>query len=191
MGTAGYMSPEQVRGKSVDHRTDIFSLGAILYEMLSGKRAFRGESAADTMSAILKEEPPDLTETNRNLPPGSERIVRHCLEKNPEERFQSAHDIAFALESLSDVSSSTGSGPAAAKVDYRPRVRVRMPFAIVAIVVALAAGTAIGLRLRGAPTSPSFHPVTFRLGSMGDARFTPDGETVYSARRVSSAVMDA
>ncbi len=180
MGTVGYMSPEQVRGKPVDHRSDIFSLGTILYEMLSGKRAFRGESAADTMSAILREEPPDLTETNRNLPPGLERIVRHCLEKNPEERFQSAHDIAFALESLSDIGSSSGAA-AAAKVDYRPRLRIRMAFAIAAVAVALAVGTLIGLRLTGQPSNPSFHPITFRLGSMGDARFTPDGETVYSA----------
>ena len=178
MGTVGYMSPEQVRGKAVDHRTDIFALGAILYEMISGKRAFRGESAADTMSAILKEEPPDLTATNRNLQPGLERIVRHCLEKNPEERFQSAHDIAFALESLSGVSSS--SGPAV-KVDFAPRLRVRALVAAVAVVVALAAGLAIGLRLRTPASSPAFHPITFRLGTMGDARFTPDGEMVYSA----------
>ena len=90
VGTAGYMSPEQVRGRPVDPRTDIFAFGAVMYEMISGKRAFRGDTPADTMSAILKEEPPELTETNRNLPPGLERIVRHCLEKNPEERFQSA-----------------------------------------------------------------------------------------------------
>src|SRR6202021_2126735 len=90
LGTAGYMSPEQVRGKEADPRSDIFAFGAILYEMLSGKRAFHGDSAADTMSAILKEEPPELSETNRNVSPALERIVRHCLEKNPAERFQSA-----------------------------------------------------------------------------------------------------
>src|ERR1700694_2846463 len=97
LGTLGYMSPEQVRGRQADARSDIFSFGAILYEMLSGKRAFHGGSAADTMSAILKEDPPDLSVTNQNIPPSLERIVRHCLEKNPEERFQAARDLAFDL----------------------------------------------------------------------------------------------
>src|SRR5689334_8274141 len=97
MGTVGYMSPEQVRGKNADHRSDIFAFGAILYEMLSGKRAFHGDTPADTMSAILKDDPPDLVETNRNVSPALERIVRHCLEKNPQQRFQSAGDLAFDL----------------------------------------------------------------------------------------------
>src|SRR5262249_40803208 len=101
MGTVGYMSPEQVKGRAVDHRSDIFSFGAILYEMLSGRRAFHGESAAETMSAILKEDPPDLSETNQRISPALERLVNHCLEKNPEERFHSASDLAFALEALS------------------------------------------------------------------------------------------
>src|SRR5206468_9312176 len=108
MGTAGYMSPEQVRGKSTDARSDIFSFGAILYEMLSGKRAFQGDTAADTMSAILKEEPADLSVTNQSISPGLERIVRHCLEKNPEQRFHSAHDLAFDLEALSGTSATSG-----------------------------------------------------------------------------------
>jgi eukaryotic-like serine/threonine-protein kinase len=101
MGTIGYMSPEQLRGQKVDHRSDIFSFGAILYEMLSGRRAFHGESAADTMSAILKEDPPQLSGTNHNISPGLERLVNHCLEKNPEARFHSANDLAFALEAIS------------------------------------------------------------------------------------------
>ncbi len=101
MGTVGYMSPEQVRGQTVDHRSDIFAFGAIVYEVLSGQRAFRGDSPADTMSAILKEDPPDLSATNRNVSPALERLVDHCLEKNPEERFHSARDLAFALEALS------------------------------------------------------------------------------------------
>ena len=101
MGTIGYMSPEQLRGKPADHRSDIFSFGAILYEMLSGRRAFRGESTADTMSAILREDPPDLSGTNRNINPALERVVNHCLEKSPEERFNSAGDLAFAIEALS------------------------------------------------------------------------------------------
>src|SRR3989454_720936 len=104
LGTVGYMSPEQVRGQAVDHRSDIFSFGAILYEMLSGRRAFHGESAADTMSAILKEDPPDLSDTNQNISPALERLVNHCLEKNPEARFHSASDLAFALEAISGAS---------------------------------------------------------------------------------------
>jgi Tol biopolymer transport system component len=106
MGTVGYMSPEQVRGQKVDHRSDIFSLGVILYEMLSGKRAFRGESAIETLNAILKEEPPELSESNSQINSALERVVMHCLEKRPEQRFQSAGDMAFALEALSGLSSS-------------------------------------------------------------------------------------
>src|SRR5262247_547022 len=101
MGTVGYMSPEQVKGRAVDHRSDIFSFGAILYEMLSGRRAFHGESAAETMSAILKEDPPELSDSNKNVSPALERLVNHCLEKNAEARFHSARDVAFALEALS------------------------------------------------------------------------------------------
>ena len=108
MGTMGYMSPEQLKGKHVDHRSDIFAFGAILYEMLSGKRAFRGDSMAETMSAILREDPADLSETNKTIAPGLERVVRHCLEKNPAERFHSASDLAFAIESLSGSAISSG-----------------------------------------------------------------------------------
>src|SRR4051794_31544811 len=104
MGTAGYMAPEQLRGQVLDHRADIFSFGAVLYEMLSGRRAFRGDSAIETLNAILKEEPPPITDTNPNIAPALERVVWHCLEKAPDHRFQSASDVAFALESLSGVS---------------------------------------------------------------------------------------
>ena len=105
MGTAGYMSPEQVRGRAVDHRTDIFSFGAVLYEMLSGRRAFHRDSPIETLNAILKEEPDELTSSNPNISPALERVVWHCLEKSPERRFQSASDVAFALGSLSGVTS--------------------------------------------------------------------------------------
>jgi Tol biopolymer transport system component len=106
MGTVGYMSPEQVRGQEADHRADIFAFGVILYEMLSGRRTFTGDSAADVMSAILKEEPPDLGETNAKISPALDKIVRRCLEKKPEHRFHSAHDLGFALEALTTPSSS-------------------------------------------------------------------------------------
>ena len=101
MGTMGYMSPEQVRGLPVDHRSDIFSFGAILYEMLSGRRAFKRDTASDTMAAILKEEPPELSESGRNVSPALDHIVRHCLEKDRDNRFQSARDVVFALSEAS------------------------------------------------------------------------------------------
>src|SRR6202022_2528855 len=100
---------EQVRGQQVDHRSDIFSFGAILYEMLSGRRAFKGASSVETMNAILKEEPAELSLAESNIPPAIDHVVRHCLEKNREERFQSARDLAFDLERISSVS---GSSPA-------------------------------------------------------------------------------
>jgi len=105
MGTAGYMAPEQVRARAVDHRADIFSFGAVLYEMLSGRRAFQRDSAIETLNAILKEEPVELTNSQPPIAPALERVVWHCLEKSPERRFQSASDVAFALESVSGVTS--------------------------------------------------------------------------------------
>jgi len=112
MGTVGYMSPEQVRGQETDHRSDIFAFGVILYEMLSGQRAFRGASAIEVMNAILKEEPPELGETNTKVSPQLEKLVRRCLEKQPERRFHSAHDLGFALEALSTPSNSRLETPA-------------------------------------------------------------------------------
>ena len=110
MGTVGYMSPEQVRGHLTDHRSDIFSFGTILHEMITGRRAFQHETMAETMSAILKEEPEELAESNPNISPSLERIVRRCLEKKAERRFQSTADLGFALEALSERTSSLGSG---------------------------------------------------------------------------------
>ena len=107
MGTAGYMSPEQVRGQPVDHRTDIFAFGAILYEMLAGKRAFHRSTSAETMTAILNDDPPSISQIVQTAPPGLQRVIHRCLEKNPEQRFHSASDLAFALEALSD----SGSAP--------------------------------------------------------------------------------
>ncbi|HYI13359.1 MAG TPA: protein kinase [Thermoanaerobaculia bacterium] len=106
LGTVGYMSPEQVRGEPVDHRSDLFSLGTIVYEMLTGARAFKGNSSIETLSAILKEDPPDLIEVLPSVPPALERLVRRCLEKDREQRFQSARDLAFNLETLNTLSTS-------------------------------------------------------------------------------------
>jgi eukaryotic-like serine/threonine-protein kinase len=183
MGTAGYMSPEQVRGTTVDPRSDIFSFGAILYEMISGKRAFHRDTAADTMSAILREDPPELSETNRNISPALERIVQHCLEKNPEQRFHSASDIAFDLEHLTGVSSTTARAVTAAAPDIGKR-RLKF-FAGIAVGLAFSAlqltiGWRIGLS-RASTSQPDYKQITFRTGFIGHARFTPDGSVVYSA----------
>src|SRR5262245_32657018 len=179
LGTLGYMSPEQVRGKPADARSDIFSFGAILYEMLAGRRAFQGDSAADTMSAILKEDPPDLSVTNQSVSPGLERIVRHCLEKSPEQRFHSAHDLAFDLEALSTTSGSP-SAVGGVKATRRPFVRVP----ILAAVATLVLGALLGhfLWRTPKPSEPSYRRLTFRRGNIGTARFGPDGRSVvYSA----------
>jgi TolB-like protein/tetratricopeptide (TPR) repeat protein len=113
MGTVGYMSPEQVRGLAVDHRSDVFSLGAILYELLSGKKAFKRDTAADTMSAILKEEPPELSGSGRNISPALDRVIKHCLEKDRNNRFQSARDIVFVLSETSGQAMPSGAQIAA------------------------------------------------------------------------------
>ena len=178
LGTVGYMSPEQVRGLSADARADIFSFGAVLYEMLSGRRAFKGESAAETMTAILTKDPPELAEANPSLPPALERIVHHCLEKLPEQRFQSAYDVAFDLEALS---TSSGKIPA-----LGPRRRITGKRAVSAIAL-LAAGIVLGalverVRKTESPETPTYRRLTFDRGWMGAARFAPDGNTVvYSA----------
>jgi hypothetical protein len=171
------MSPEQVRGTAVDQRSDLFSFGAILFEMVSGRPAFPGETAIERMNAILKEEPPELAESGRRIPPGVDRIVRHCLEKNPTLRFQTARDLAFDLESLSDI----GSAPASAiPATRRPRVGV---FATVAVAAALAAAATAYLASRGAKASfPTFQRLTYRAGTLLTGRFAPDGQTiVYTA----------
>jgi TolB-like protein/Flp pilus assembly protein TadD len=110
MGTMGYMSPEQLRGLPVDHRADIFSFGAILYEMLSGRKAFKKDTASDTISAVLRDDPPELTQSGRNVSPALDHIVRHCLEKDRDNRFQSAKDVAFALSEASEPTAAVTSG---------------------------------------------------------------------------------
>src|SRR5712692_1012101 len=180
LGTMGYMSPEQVRGRAADKRSDLFAFGTILYEMLAGQRAFRGDTAADTITAILSKEPPDLSQTNKEIHPGLDRIVRHCLEKNPEERFESARDVAFDLEALSGISAPTaavaGSAPAAKRRWLAP--------AALAAAVALAAGLAAGYRYgkrAGFRPPPNYQQLTFRRGELYSARFAPDGQTVIYA----------
>ena len=178
LGTIGYMAPEQVRGLAADARSDLFSVGAILYEMLSGRRAFHGDSSADTITAILQADPPELTDTNRHVPPALERILRHCLEKNPAERFQSARDLAFDLEMLSGVPAASGAAPIARRPATR---RLLVPALIgVALVISCAAAYVMGGRAARAEP-PTFSRLTFRHGTIRAARFTPDGKTVIYA----------
>jgi len=182
MGTVGYMSPEQVRARPADHRSDIFSFGAILYEMLSGKRAFRGDSAAETMAAIANTDPPELSASSANVSPALDGVVRHCLEKSPSERFQSARDLAFDLQALS-ASSAIRSGSSGARLPGRA---VRLPSlalggavvaALLAVALAYRAGLGAGDR-RAREHPPNFQRLTFRRGTVLNARFSSDGKTV-------------
>ena len=138
MGTMGYMSPEQVKGLPVDHRSDIFSFGAILYELLSGKKAFRRDTNAETMAAILMQEPPELTQSGRNISPALDHIVKHCLEKDRDNRFQSAKDVAFAVSEQS--SSSVVSAASGAQLAALPVRKSKTPIAVIAVVVLAVAG---------------------------------------------------
>jgi len=164
MGTVGYMSPEQLQGKAVDHRSDIFSFGAIFYEMLSRRRAFHGESAAETMSAILKEDPPDLSETNKNIAPALERVVHHCLEKNREARFHSASDLAFALEALSGATSISGqTATAIAPAWERPKRRERLVWIGATGLLGLALLAALPFVIAYFRSAPSTEPHATRF----------------------------
>ena len=182
MGTVGYMAPEQVRGEHADHRADIFAFGCVLYEMVTGTRAFKRNTAVETLSAILKEEPAELTRTDAEIPPALARIVHHCLEKAPAERFQSASDLAFDLESaLGD----SGVGRRSVVAGPRPRRRLALPLAAGLAAVALAAGLAAGVwisrwegGIAGNPAEPSFTRLTYGRGMIRSARFAPDGKTV-------------
>ena len=173
------MSPEQVRGDAADQRSDIFSFGSILYEMLCGQRAFKRNTGAETMTAILNEEPPEFSGRNLAVTPALERIVRHCLEKQPGQRFQSAQDIAFALESVSGISTSTSTAAAPT------RARRARPALVALVALVLLAASGLGLRAWLHPSSAALHPklhrITFRRGTIWNARFTPDGNLIYGA----------
>ena len=148
MGTMGYMSPEQVRGLPVDHRTDLFSFGAILYELLSGRKAFKRDTASDTMAAIMRDEPPELTQSGRNVSPALDHIVRHCLEKDRENRFQTAKDVAFALSEASAPTTAVTSGVVRRRAP--PRRAARQGDLVVAALVAVLAVAALLLWRRPA-----------------------------------------
>jgi len=177
IGTVAYMAPEQLRGKPVDHRSDIFSLGAILYEMLSGRRAFRGETEVDTITAVLREDPPEASLEQASVPPSFRQIVGHCLEKEPEKRFQSARDLAFALDTLAG---AEGSGRSVRFKSKRPRTQIVLwALAAALLVVSL---LLLGKSWQGAAESPSYHRLTFEQGTIYSARFAPDYHSiVYGA----------
>jgi Tol biopolymer transport system component len=154
LGTVGYMAPEQVRGQPADYRADIFAFGAILYEMLAGQRAFTGETAADTMTAILTKEPPGIVDATHPVPPALERIVTRCLDKRPEARFQSASDLAFALDAPSDMSSSGAGARAGSSMSGAvrpPTTRRQWLVGVAAVAVAAAVAATTGARFASAP----------------------------------------
>jgi serine/threonine protein kinase/WD40 repeat protein len=175
LGTVGYMAPEQISGKLVDHRTDIFAFGSVLYEMLSGRRAFRRNSSVETLAAILKEDPPEIVATGEHhVPPALERIVRRCLEKNPGQRFQSAKDLTFALENLSAGVSQQREPMTMSASKYRWR---KMDFVLATVALAAAALAARGFIIhRQEP--PEYRQVSSRSGYIPEARFGPDGQSV-------------
>ncbi len=182
VGTPGYMSPEQVRGEPMDHRSDIFAFGLIVYEMLTGRRAFWRDTPEEMLHAILEEEPPDPLEVNRGCPPGLARIVRHCMEKNPRERFQSASDIVIALaDTLAAASSVSPTAPTRVAGLLRQRARLvalQRPIGIAALVALGVVGGLALARLAGRAVSPRFDQITFRRGVIWSARFAPDDQTV-------------
>jgi Tol biopolymer transport system component len=184
MGTVGYMAPEQVRGQAVDARADLFAFGAVLYEMVSGQRAFKRDTAADTMTAILTQDPPELVGSRPDLSPALDRIIRHCLEKNANERFQSARDVAFALEALSGSQVMSASVPAAPRAN-----RWRRPVLTAALVAAAFAGGVLASR----QLTPSAAPITFETKTLASqwitrARFGPDGQTIVFSAAASGNV---
>ena len=180
VGTAGYMSPEQVRGQEADVRSDIFSLGVVLYEMLAGRRAFSGASAVETLNAILSADPQELSGVGTTIPVGLDRVMRRCLEKRPEARFQSAHDVALALEAASTPSSGL---VAVATKRWRPHEKWALRAGLAAVIIAMVAVAFVaGRRFERKPV-PSYHQLTFRRGIVDRARFAADGQTIaYSAR---------
>ncbi len=179
MGTVGYMSPEQVRGLAVDHRSDIFSFGAVLYEMLTGSRAFARETAAETMTAILKEDPPEPASVG-TAAAALAPVVRHCLEKKPEKRFQSARDLAFALETATGTTASAAVA-VASESPHPPRIVKWLRIAALAAVAAIAG---YFLRpVRTAAPAPDWRdatitPLTTDPGYEGEPTFSPDGQTI-------------
>jgi hypothetical protein len=188
LGTVGYMSPEQVRGLPADQRSDIFSLGCVLYEIITGTRAFQRDTGAETMTAILREDPQDLSASGITAPGGVDAVIRHCLEKQPDERFQSARDLAFALHSLSSPSSTSGraaaldAAPAALRVN-RSVLLAAGAGAVVLAAAAFFAGRGFGGDVSAdASVATTFQQLTDAAGIETDPAISPDGASVAYAR---------
>jgi eukaryotic-like serine/threonine-protein kinase len=160
MGTTGYMSPEQVRGKIADHRSDIFAFGTILYEMVTGKQTFRKPTSAETMTAILNEDPPSISQVTAATPPGLQRVVHRCLEKNPEQRFQSASDMAFALEALSDTGMTPSTGSHAHLSEPASRRGIAIAGAILAVLLGVGALAYFWIRPAAVPKVSNYVQLT-------------------------------
>ncbi|HMB81523.1 MAG TPA: protein kinase, partial [Vicinamibacterales bacterium] len=179
LGTVGYMSPEQVRGLTADHRSDLFAFGVVLYEMLSGTRAFHGDTAMDAMTAILKDQPTELPIAERKIPPALARIVDRCLEKNPTARFQSTRDLAFALESLSSTSTSSGASEPIVGFAEKPHGSRRTAWTIAcasSLVAVASIAAAFTLYLR---------PAAVEQPSIQFAVMPPDGWTMTGDPHIS------
>ena len=178
IGTVGYLSPEQANGDLADHRSDIFSLGVVLYEMLAGHRAFKGTSPAELLSSVLRDEPPMPSEADPRIPRALDLIVHHCLEKNPDERFQSARDLAFHLDSLGSTSASQRASAIALPEPRRWWRRVAAALAALTVVGAtFEIGRRVGASGSGAGhSSPlSFQQVTDQPGMERQAQLGPGG----------------
>jgi len=176
MGTVGYMSPEQVRGQAADHRSDIFSFGTILYEMLAGKQTFRRPTAAETMTAILNEDPPSIAQLAANTSPGLQRVVQRCLEKNPEQRFHSAHDLAFALEAMSD---SALSSHAANLPERKKSARRRTAIAAALVAAALGVAALAYFGMRGEAVPKIFEYIQLTHDGQRKQLIATDGSRLY------------
>jgi serine/threonine protein kinase len=176
MGTVGYMAPEQVRGGVADHRADVFALGAVLYEMLAGRRAFDRPTSAEAMTAILREDPAPLGSVRDSVPPALQQVVEHCLEKRPEDRFQSARDLSFAL---STSTGATGRLPAEAIAPgHRPWGQAAAAVAL--LLAGLLGGSLVSTRLgspRVSPSAPEVRYLTYSGHDLTPAA-SPDGRTV-------------
>jgi serine/threonine protein kinase/Tol biopolymer transport system component len=179
LGTVGYMAPEQVRGETVDHRVDLFAFGAIVYEMLSGRRAFRGDTAAETMTAILRDDPPDPSIASGPIPDALLRIVRRCLEKTPAARFQTATDLAFALEALSNHTAGRQADrePQPARTHKKWQWLGAAPLGIAAIVAAATLWTRDTPPAAGSPLHVEITtPPTQDFGDLSSVAVSPDGK---------------
>jgi serine/threonine protein kinase len=183
MGTVGYMSPEQIRGSAVDHRADIFAFGAILYEMLTGKRAFQRRTPAESMTAILNDEPPALSQSAQNIPPGLQRVIHRCLEKSPEQRFQSASDLAFALGALSEPGFSSSVAIDATKPHTKGSVLAWSLVALSVVAFALVAYFTLSSRNTSAPVRIAEYKQLTHDGHAGDVSGT-DGSRLFLERGI-------